>query len=166
MENTHQTNTNKSAPEIVHEEVRQMEAVRKLLFGQQMAQVKASLSAMEERLGSVMDAGRRSLEGKMEALDGFVRSEVDGGRELVKTEEVSSLERERGLREQLSGMNRSLWDSIQEQASKFGAYVEAASSLVSAKTDREELGDLLAELSDRLRGNSGASTAGVRVLQR
>ena len=115
----------------------------------------------------MMDAGRRVLEGKLEVLDGFVRSEVGEVRELVKKGEADSLTRERGLREHLSGLNRTLRDAIQEQALKFGAEMEEAAAELGTKTGREELGDLLAELSERLRGDAGASAsnAGVRVLQ-
>lgn len=157
-----------------------LEKVRDILFGVQMREVDRRFSQVEERMAREAADLREDLRRRLNALEVFVKSEVESlnsrlraehetrsgvagalGRDLTAL--AATLERrasaiddqidqrQRDMRQQMLDQHKRLSDDLAQKAQDLlAALAREAGALRHAKTDRATLAAMLAEMAGRL----------------
>ncbi|WP_414562722.1 MULTISPECIES: hypothetical protein [unclassified Anabaena] len=161
-------------------EVNNLDKVRDILFGSQSREFEKRFFRLEERLLKEFSNGRDETRKRLDALESYVKQEVDSLAERLKNEQVErdhkvtllteehknisiSLEKkiaqvdeqntnsQRELREQILNQSKSLQDDIQHKYEEILALLEReAQELRRNKTDRSNLAALFTDLAIRL----------------
>ncbi|MDZ8023466.1 MAG: hypothetical protein RMX65_005360 [Nostoc sp. DedQUE01] len=161
-------------------ESRNLEKVREILVGNQIRDMEKRFTRLEERLiqefGNVRDENKKRLD----ALENYVRQEVDSLTQRLKTEQKErdsqvravaeenknitialenrlsqfdehSTNSQRELHEQILNQSKSLQDDIQKKSQEILALLEReVQELRREKTDRSNLAAMFTELAVRL----------------
>jgi hypothetical protein len=157
-----------------------LEKVRDILFGTQMREVERRFARLEERLVKVSADLRDDLRKRVDALEGYVKKELEtlaaklkqeegergeAGRALARelAEAAAGLDRrivqlsdhgatsERDLRQQLLEQSRQLSDEMEKGRQQVAAALESAvNELRGDKVDRAALANFLTEMAMRL----------------
>jgi hypothetical protein len=163
------------------DESQNVDRIRNILFGSQMRDYDGRFQKLEERMAEQADATRRDLQQRLEALEAFMKGEVESmmnrlraenaernqalgklAQDLVETArgldlKISNLDQQaakdtRDLRQQLLDQSKRLADEIREKHEQMKAGVEHESQQIrSAMTGREALAEMLSEVSLRLK---------------
>jgi len=161
-------------------ETNSLDKVRDILFGNQIREVDKRFARLEERLIAELVNMRDETRKRLDALESYVRQEVDSLTERLKKEQVerdaivrslaeeqknihSSLEnkiaqfdeqttnRQRELREQILNQSKNLQDDLQQKYEEILALLKRETQeLQKDKTDRSKLAALFSELAIRL----------------
>ena len=159
-----------------------MEAVRELLFGKQIEEIRGGMSGLETRLSEAMERSRGMMERKMESIEDFVRSEIGALKGMLSKEEsergretgeirtrVESLDQgmqkqlrkiaddlarmDSGVRDRFLDVSKRISNDLDEISSKIQKDIEReVGDLDSNKADRGELGEWLLGMGMRLKG--------------
>ena len=161
-------------------ETSNIDKIRDILFGVQMRDYEKRFSRLEERLLKESSDLRDDTRKRFEALEAFVKSEVEALSERLlaeqrnRDESVQNLSRElqdtgkslerklgqfdeqtaraqRELRQQILDQSKSLSDEIRQKADELSALLDRqVADLGNAKTDRAALAGLFSEVALRL----------------
>lgn len=161
-----------------------LDKVRDILFGNQIREVDKRFARLEERLIAELVNVRDETRKRLDALENYIRQEVDSLTERLKKEQVereavvrslseenkninSSLEnkiaqfdeqttsRQRELREHILNQSKSLQDDLQQKYEEILALLKRETQeLQKDKTDRSKLAALFTELAIRLNADN------------
>lgn len=164
-----------------------MDKVRDILFGAQMREFEKRLLRMEEKLGQDQSDFREDARRRFEAIEQFLRSEVETLSARIKEERSERLESARGIEksildglkaaerkltqldEQVGKLQRELRQQQHEQVNGLRDELRAVREQLSAslsrqvddirhdKLDRAALASLLSEVALRLSGEPSVS---------
>jgi uncharacterized membrane-anchored protein YhcB (DUF1043 family) len=157
-----------------------IDKIRDILFGVQIREFDGKLTRLEENFSNRISAARDETQRRLEALEGFIKTELKAlgdrlkGEQSVRSDSISevnielkklstSLERktveivehlarsESELRDQLLSQSKSLTNEIQARNRDITATLDRqVSELRDTKTDRRAMADLLNEMAMRL----------------
>lgn len=157
-----------------------IEKIRTILFGNQIRDFEARFARLEEQLTKEVSELRADFRRRGEALESYVRQEIDSvnerlsgeyeGRSSALSELQSSLEAlgqelakkthqiddtmnktHRELRQQVLGQSKQLRDEMQSSLNELSALIERELKQVRTdKTDRSALASMLTDLAARL----------------
>jgi hypothetical protein len=158
-----------------------VDRIRDIIFGSQMRDYDSRFQRLEERLAFEGAAMRGDLQKRLDALEAFMKGEVESMTNRLRAEnsergqalgklandlaetargldlKINNLDQQsakdiRDLREQLLDQSKKLSDDIREKHEQVKAGLEhEAQQIRGAMTGRETLADMLSELSLRLR---------------
>jgi DNA repair exonuclease SbcCD ATPase subunit len=161
-----------------------LEKVRDILFGNQIREVDKRFARIEERLMNELVNVRDETRKRLDALESYIRQEVDSLTERLKKEQLErdaavrslseeqrnvnlSLEnkiaqldeqttnRQRELREQLLNQSKNLQDDLQQKYEEILTVLKRETQeLQKDKTDRSKLAALFTELAIRLNADN------------
>lgn len=161
-----------------------LDKVRDILFGNQIREVDKRFARLEERLIAELVNVRDETRKRLDALENYIRQEVDSLTERLKKEQVerdavvrslseenkninSSLEnkiaqfdeqttsRQRELREHILNQSKNLQDDLQQKYEEILALLKRETQeLQKDKTDRSKLAALFTELAIRLNADN------------
>ncbi|MCC5639594.1 hypothetical protein LC593_27975 [Nostoc sp. CHAB 5844] len=161
-----------------------LDKVRDILFGNQIREVDKRLVRLEERLIAELVNVRDETRKRLDALESYVRQEVDSLTERLKKEQLErdvvvrslseeqkninlSLEnkiaqfdeqttnRQRELREQILNQSKNLQDDLQQKYEEILTLLKRETQeLQKDKTDRSKLAALFTELAIRLNADN------------
>jgi hypothetical protein len=161
-------------------EASNIDKIREILFGVQMRDYEKRFSRVEERLLKESSDLRDDTRKRFDALEAFVKSEIEALSERLlaeqrnRDESVQNLSRElqdtgkslerklaqfdeqtargqRELRQQILDQSKSLSDEIRQKADELSALLDRqVAELGNAKTDRAALAGLFSEVALRL----------------
>lgn len=164
-------------------EVGNIDKIREILFGVQMRGYEKRFSRLEERLLKESTDLRDDTRKRFDALESFVKSELEALTERLQTEQrtrddsIQNLSRElqgvgqalerkitqfdeqttrvqRDLRQQILDQSKSLGEEIRQKYTELVALIERETAeLGDAKTDRASLASLFSEVALRLNGD-------------
>lgn len=162
-----------------------LDKVRQILFGSQVREVEKRFTRLEDRLVKELTDVRDETRKRLDALEIYIKKEVESLTERVKNEQAerevavqglseehrnitTSLEKklvqfdektttsQRELREQILNQSKSLQDDIRQKYEEILALLEReAQELRRDKTDRSKLAALFTELAIRLNAENG-----------
>jgi len=165
-------------------ETNSLDKVRDILFGNQIREVDKRFARLEERLIAELANVRDETRKRLDALESYVRQEVDSLTERLKKEQAErdmavrslseeqkninlSLEnkiaqfdeqttnRQRELREQILNQSKNLQDDLQQKYEEILALLKRETQeLQKDKTDRSKLAALFSELAIRLNADN------------
>jgi len=158
-----------------------VDRIRNILFGSQMRDYDGRFQKLEERLGREAGELRRELQRQLQALEAFMKGEVESMTNRLKTEQaergqaVERLNREmmetakglemkishldgqaakdiRDLREQLLEQSKALSAEMKEKHDQMKGHLDKeAGQIRDAMTGREALAEMLSEVALRLK---------------
>jgi hypothetical protein len=161
-----------------------LDRVRDILFGNQIRDVDKRFARLEERLIAELVNVRDETRKRLDALESYIRQEVDSLTERLKKEQVErdaavrslseeqkninlSLEnkvtqfdeettnRQRELREQILNQSKNLQDDLQQKYEEILTLLKRETQeLQKDKTDRSKLAALFTELAIRLNADN------------
>jgi DNA anti-recombination protein RmuC len=161
-----------------------LDKVRDILFGNQIREVDKRFARIEERLINELVNVRDETRKRLDALESYIRQEVDSLSERLKKEQSErdtvvrslsedqkninlSLEnkiaqldeetthRQRELREQILNQSKSLQDDLQQKYEEIlNVLKREIKALQQEKTDRSKLAALFSELAMRLNSDN------------
>lgn len=163
------------------DESQNVDRIRDILFGSQMRDYDGRFQRLEERLGNEAAMLRGDVQQRLEALEGFMKGEVESMTNRVRAEnaernqalgklaqdlsetarglelKIGNLDQQaaqdiRDLRQQLLDQSKALSTEIGEKHAQMQAGLEReAQQIRNAMTAREALAEMLSELSLRLK---------------
>jgi uncharacterized phage infection (PIP) family protein YhgE len=163
------------------EESGKVDRIRDILFGSQMRDYDARFQRLEERLTQEAAEIRADLQKRLEALESFMKGEVESitnranaeqserssaieklGRDLaetakhfdsrIKTLDEQTAKEIHALRQQLLDQSKTLSDEIREKHDQMKAGLDReAEQIRGAMTGREALAEMLSEVALRLK---------------
>jgi hypothetical protein len=134
-----------------------LDKVRDILFGGQMRAVESRLQGLEERLRQENEVLRADFAKQSEALDAFIRSEVQILGERLAAERTRRGEELKSLAAEIKESVRSATLADAELRDQLLLLSERLGALDSAKTDRAALAGLLTDMAARLTGSAAHS---------
>ena len=164
------------------DQTQNVDRIRDILFGSQMRDYDGRFQRLEERLAYDAAATRADLQQRLEALEAFMKGEVESMTNRLRAEnaernqalgklaqdlaetargldlKINNLDQQaakdiRDLREQLLAQSKKLGDEMRERHEQMkSSLAQEAQQIRGAMTGREALSDMLSELSLRLKG--------------
>lgn len=172
---------NPDQPNGAIDESQNVDRIRNILFGSQMRDYDGRFQKLEERLGRDAAEVRGDLQKRLEALEAFMKGEVESMTNRVRAEnternqalgklahdlgetarglelKINNLDNQaakdiRDLRQQLLDQSKALSTEIREKHDQMSAgLAQEAEQIRGAMTGREALAEMLSEVSLRLK---------------
>lgn len=178
---------NNNTSEDARQEAQSVDAIRDIIFGQQMRDYETRFSKLEASLRKENQELRDDLKRRLDAIEASARQEIEAVRQELRTEKNERVTADKDLNrdqrnhvdayndkmeqldETITSSARDLRQLILDETKRVndeldrksdetaGAMHQGFDELRNAKTDRMALAELLSEVAVRLKGDSGAS---------